>query len=112
VPLGGVAARIARRAQPSGVERLRSRGMAQISLAAARGSAPAALGLDMRRQRGTLTHAAARFSGQAITRTRAASHALWSSAAFLVAAAIPDADAIFDFDAQGRMAAERLLDEG
>jgi AcrR family transcriptional regulator len=102
--------RIRSRSQPSGVERLRSRGMAEISLAAARGLADEGLGLAMRQQRGTITHASLGVSMQgAVTRTRAASHALWSSAAFLVAAAIDDADSLFDFESQARFAAGRLL---
>jgi DNA-binding transcriptional regulator YbjK len=109
--LAAMVARLEGRANPSGVERLRSRGMAEISLAATRGAAPDDLGEEMRRQRGTLTHAAVRGSpaGGGVSRTRAASHALWSSAVFLIAAAIPDADSIYDFDAQARMAATGLL---
>lgn len=104
--------RIRSRSQPSGVERLRSRGMAEISLAAARGLADPSLGLAMRQQRGTITHASLEPDRRAaITRTRAASHALWSSGAFLVAAALPGADSLFDFEAQARFAAERLLEE-
>lgn len=109
--LDAMVARIDGRANPSGVERTRSRAMAEISLAATRGAAPDDLGEQMRRQRGTLTHAAVRgASGDGgISRTRAASHALWSSAVFLIGAAIPDADSLYDFPAQARMAAIRLL---
>lgn len=102
--------RIRSRSQPSGVERLRSRGMAEISLAAARSSALEPLGIAMRRQRGTITHASlGRGARSEVTRTRAASHALWSSAAFLTAAAIDDSGALYDLESQARLAAERLL---
>lgn len=103
--------RIHSRSQPSGIERLRSRGMAEISLAAARGVADESLGLAMRQQRGTITHASLGQAARArVTRTRAASHALWSSAAFLAAAAVEDADTLFDFESQARFASDRLLD--
>lgn len=102
--------RIRSRSQPSGVERLRSRGMAEISLAAARSGALEPLGIAMRRQRGTITHASlGRDARSGITRTRAASHALWSSAAFLTAAAIGDA-ALYDFESLAQLAAASLLD--
>jgi AcrR family transcriptional regulator len=102
--------RIQSRSHPSGVERLRSRGMAEISLAAARGLADESLGLAMRQQRGTITHAGlGKSERRSVTRTRAASHALWSSAAFLVAAAVADADRLYDFEAQARIASDRLL---
>ncbi|MET0363198.1 MAG: TetR family transcriptional regulator [Sphingobium sp.] len=108
---GDAVDRIRSRSQPSGVERLRSRGMAEISLAAARGLADVSLGLAMRQQRGTITHASLGPDMRAeITRTRAASHALWSSAAFLATAALADADSLFDFEEQARFAAERLLE--
>jgi AcrR family transcriptional regulator len=106
-----VIARIRNRSQPSGVERLRSRGMAEISLAAARSGALEPLGIAMRRQRGTITHASlGRGTRHEVTRTRAASHALWSSAAFLTAAAIGDSGTLYDFESQARLAAARLLD--
>jgi AcrR family transcriptional regulator len=106
-----VVARIRNRSQPSGVERLRSRGMAEISLAAARSPALDPLGIAMRRQRGTITHASlGRGAHGGVTRTRAASHALWSSAAFLTAAAIGEADALYDFESQARLAARTLLE--
>jgi AcrR family transcriptional regulator len=102
--------RIQSRSHPSGVERLRSRGMAEISLAAARGLADELLGLAMRQQRGTITHAGlSKSERKRVTRTRAASHALWSSAAFLVAAAVADADRLYDFEGQARIASDRLL---
>ncbi|ATY34190.1 TetR/AcrR family transcriptional regulator [Sphingomonas psychrotolerans] len=102
--------RVRRRSQPSGVERLRSRGMAEISLAAARSVALESLGIAMRRQRGTITHASlGRGVRSGVTRTRAASHALWSSAAFLTAAAIGES-ALYDFESQARLAAASLLD--
>lgn len=105
--------RIRSRSQPSGVEGLRSRGMAEISLAAARSSAIEPLGIAMRRQRGTITHASlGRGEPGGITRTRAASHALWSSAAFLTAAAISDSEDLYDLESQARIAAARLLEIG
>lgn len=107
--LATMLARIRSRSQPSGVERLRSRGMAEISLAAAREAALEPLGLAMRRQRGTITHASLGQAGREITRTRAASHALWASAAFLTTAAIGDSDSLYDFEAQARLAGARLL---
>lgn len=103
--------RIRSRSQPSGVERLRSRGMAEISLAAARSSALEPLGIAMRRQRGTITHASlGRGARDGVTRTRAASHALWSSAAFLTAAAIGESGSLYDFESQARVAASSLLE--
>lgn len=103
--------RIRSRSQPSGVEGLRSRGMAEISLAAARSSALEPLGIAMRRQRGTITHASlGRGEPGGITRTRAASHALWSSAAFLTAAAIGNSEDLYDLESQARVAAARLLE--
>ena len=110
-PSAAMLERIRSRSQPSGVERLRSRSMAEISLAAARGAAIEPFGLAMRRQRGTITHASlGRGAMDGVTRTRAASHALWSSAAFLTAAAIGESGELFNFELQARLAAARLLD--
>jgi len=69
------------------------------------------LGIAMRRQRGTITHASlGRGERGGITRTRAASHALWSSAAFLTAAAIGNSEDLYDLESQARVAAARLLE--
>ena len=102
--------RVSERSVDSRGEYARSRGMTEISLAASREILPWTMGLEMRQQRGLITFTAASTSNSsAISRLKAASYALWSSAASITAASIPDADQIFDFDAQSELALSRLL---
>lgn len=102
--------RICDRSNAAGGEYARSRGMLEISLASARGLLPWTMGLKMRQQRGGITHTAAVSSGaETVTRLRAASHALWSSAVSLTAASLPGAEQIFDFTEQSELASTALL---
>ena len=102
--------RLSRRRVEAGGEYARSRGMTEISLAASRDILPWTMGLEMRQQRGVITYTAASTSKSGpISRLKAASHALWSSAASITAASVPDADQIFDFEAQSELALSRLL---
>jgi AcrR family transcriptional regulator len=90
------------------------RGWLQISLMAARSPREERLGYLMRRQIGLLAYAGVDEDkrGTSITRTAAASYALWSGAAYLVARAFPPDDQLFDFDAQAQLAARCLLGIG
>ena len=64
----------------------------------------------MRQQRGIVTYTAASKSNTGVvSRLKAASHALWSSAASITAASLATADEIFDFEAQSELALTRLL---
>ena len=102
--------RIQNRSSASGGEYARSRGMVEISLASAREVLPWEMGLDMRKQRGLITYTAAVSSGAtSVTRLKAASHALWSSAVSLIAVSLPEAEALFDFEAQSELASSALL---
>ncbi|SNS17328.1 transcriptional regulator, TetR family [Sphingomonas laterariae] len=93
----------------TGVGQLASRGMAEISLVAARSPALAFLGLAMRRQRGTVTYASLGGDRSGISRTTAASHALWSSATLLIQS-VPGEEGLYDFGAQARVMAKAMFD--
>jgi AcrR family transcriptional regulator len=96
--------------QPTGVEKLASRGMVEISMAAARGVADPSLGLAIRQQRGTITYAGLDNSARKeVTRMRAASHALWASMGLMVSAAVEDIDGLYDLEALARIAGRALL---
>jgi AcrR family transcriptional regulator len=90
------------------------RGWLQISLMAARSPREERLGYLMRRQIGLLAYAGVDEDkrGGAVTRTAAASYALWSGGAYLVARALPSDDQPFDFAAQADLAARSLLGIG
>jgi DNA-binding transcriptional regulator YbjK len=90
------------------------RGWLQISLMAARSPKEERLGYLMRRQVGLLAYAGVDEDkrGTSVTRTAAASYALWSGGAYLVARAFPADDQPFDFGAQAQLAARRLLGIG
>jgi hypothetical protein len=68
----------------------------------------------MRRQIGLLAYAGVDEDkrGTSVSRTAAASYALWSGGAYLVARAFPPDDQPFDFDAQAALAARCLLGIG
>ena len=101
---------IATRASPTAIERVGTRGMAEISLAAARGQLPLALGVGIRRQRGTVTDGVLKASGFTnISRSCVASHSLWFAGVFLTTAAVSDAETLFDFEAQAETTARALL---
>jgi AcrR family transcriptional regulator len=87
------------------------RGWLQISLMAARSSREERLGYLMRRQVGLLAYAGVDEDkrGTDVTRTAAASYALWSGGAYLVSRAFPPDEQPFDFDAQAALAARCLL---
>jgi AcrR family transcriptional regulator len=96
--------------QPTGVEKLASRGMVEISMAAARGLADPSLGLAIRQQRGTITYAGLdKAARKDVTRMRAASHALWASMGLMVSAAVEDIDGLYDLEAMARIAGRTLL---
>lgn len=96
--------------QPTGVEKLASRGMVEISMAAARGMADPSLGLAIRQQRGTITFAGLdKAAREQVTRMRAASHALWASMGLMVSVAVEDIDALYDLGAMARIASRKLL---
>jgi len=96
--------------QPTGVEKLASRGMVEISMAAARGLADPALGLAIRQQRGTITYAGLdKAARKEVTRMRAASHALWASMGLMVSVAVEDIDGLYDLEALARIAGRTLL---
>ena len=90
------------------------RGWLQISLMAARSPTEERLGYLMRRQIGLLAYAGVDEDkrGTSVTRTAAASYALWSGGAYLVARAFPPDEQPFDFDAQAVLAARCLLGIG
>lgn len=96
--------------QPTGVEKLASRGMVEISMAAARGLADPSLGLAIRQQRGTITYAGLdKAARKEVTRMRAASHALWASMGLIASAAVEDIDGLYDLEAMARIAGRTLL---
>lgn len=96
--------------QPTGVEKLASRGMVEISMAAARGLADPALGLAIRQQRGTITYAGLdQAARREVTRMRAASHALWASMGLMISVAVDDIDGLYDLEALARIAGRQLL---
>jgi AcrR family transcriptional regulator len=90
------------------------RGWLQISLMAARSPHEERLGYLVRRQIGLLAYAGVDEDkrGSSVTRTAAASYALWSGGAYLVARAFPPDDQPFDFEAQAIHAARCLLGIG
>lgn len=100
---------IAGRHAPEAAERVGTRGMAEIALAAARGQISADLGLLIRRQRGTITHARLEARGLAPSRGRTAAAAQWFAGVYLACAGFPDAESLFDFDAQALLVGERLF---
>ncbi|WP_374571984.1 TetR family transcriptional regulator [Phenylobacterium sp.] len=94
----------------SGAERVRSRGMVEISQAAARAQAYDGLGLGMRRQRGTITFLAMKsLEGGGPTRQMAAAYAMWNTAAALAADAVGGDAPGIDLTAEASFAADRLL---
>lgn len=96
--------------QPTGVEKLASRGMVEISMAAARGLADPLLGLAIRQQRGTITYAGLdKAARKEVTRMRAASHALWASMGLIASSAVEDIDGLYDLEAMARIAGSTLL---
>ncbi|KMS56646.1 hypothetical protein V474_14670 [Novosphingobium barchaimii LL02] len=98
--------------QPTGVEKLASRGMVEISMAAARGVADPSLGLAIRQQRGTITYAGLdQATRRDVTRMRAASHALWASMGLMVSVAVEDIDGLYDLTAMARIAGRQLLEK-
>lgn len=82
-------------------------------MAAARGQADEALGLAIRRQRGTITHAGLDRARQPeVSRMRAASYALWGSAGLLVSTALNHQAVPYDLEALADLAGRRLLKKG
>jgi DNA-binding transcriptional regulator YbjK len=108
---GSVFARGREDGRVSTIEELSGRGIMALSLAVARNTAPCALGLELRRQRGLVTFSALRrVSGTSGSiRSRAASHSLWVTGAFLVLAVGRDARELYDLDAMTELAGARLL---
>ncbi len=90
------------------------RGWLQLSLMAARSPKEERLGYLIRRQIGLLAYAGVDEDkrGTSVTRTAAASYALWSGGAYLVARAFPPDEQPFDFEAQALLAARCLLEIG
>lgn len=89
------------------------RGTLQLALAAARSESESRLGQIVRRQLGLSSYAAIMSEkGRANMRTCATSYSLWAAAAFLVAPALGPTGRWFDFDAQARLAKNRLLGIG
>jgi AcrR family transcriptional regulator len=90
------------------------RGWLQISLMAARSPREERLGYLMRRQVGLRAFAGVdeEKRGTSVSRTAAASYALWSGGAYLVARAFPLDEQPFDFAAQAQLAARCLLGIG
>lgn len=108
---GSVFARGREDGRISKIEELSGRGIMALSLAVARNTAPFALGLELRRQRGLVTFSALRrVSGTSdAIRSRAASHSLWVTGAFLVLAVGRGACGLYDLDAMTDLAGARLL---
>ncbi len=91
-------------------EYARSRGTTEISLAASRGILPWTMGLEMRQQRGSITFTAASVHKSIqVSRLKAASLALWSSAVSITAASITGGEKVFDFEDQAELALSKLL---
>lgn len=100
---------IAGRHAPNAAERVGTRGMAEIAIAAARGQIPPDLGLEIRRQRGTITHARLEARGLQPGRCRTAAAAQWFAGVYLACAGFQDSEELFDFDAQAMLVGERLF---
>ncbi len=87
----------------------RSRGMAEIALAAARQAIPFEYGLAMRRKRGALTYQMASEAKVSLTRLQAASIALWTSAVSLILVTPEQFRSSVDFEAQAGLLLSRLM---
>ncbi len=94
---------------PTAGERAGTSALVEIALAAARGQIPQPLGLTVRRQRGTITHARLQAHGHAISRGRTASAANWFTGVYLVSAALPEAEQLFDFEAQAQLVGKQIF---
>lgn len=86
-------------------------GTLHVSLTAARVPSEAHLGHLIRRQIGLLAYAAVDKDkrGREVSRTAAASYALWAGACYLVARHFPQDDQAYDFEAQASIAGRCLL---